>query len=166
MDASLLSDVHRRLFPKLYRYAHFRLDDEQLAEDAVSEAFTRLLEALARDRGPADNLSGWLMSTLSNVIMDQYRRVYAHPEDHLPDELAGDQGDPSTHLAHSDRMRSVRAALQKLTADQRHLLSLRFGSGLSLADSAEIMGRNINAVKALQHRALNALRRNLDEVHT
>jgi RNA polymerase sigma-70 factor (ECF subfamily) len=49
--------------------------------------------------------------------------------------------------------------LLQLTEDQQHVIALRFGQGLNLAETAEILGRSVGAVKALQHRALAALAR-------
>ena len=52
--------------------------------------------------------------------------------------------------------------LKELTTDQQHVLALRFGSGCSLAETAEIMGKKPNAIKQLQFRALAALRKNIE----
>jgi RNA polymerase sigma-70 factor (ECF subfamily) len=59
-------------------------------------------------------------------------------------------------------MRAVRAAMLQLTVDQQHVLALRFGSGYSLEETAAILKKKSNAVKALQFRALAALRRAID----
>ncbi|HVM02425.1 MAG TPA: sigma-70 family RNA polymerase sigma factor, partial [Acidimicrobiales bacterium] len=53
-------------------------------------------------------------------------------------------------------------ALSRLTADQREVVVLRFVADLPLADVARITGRRTGAVKALQHRALEALSALLD----
>jgi RNA polymerase sigma-70 factor (ECF subfamily) len=52
-----------------------------------------------------------------------------------------------------------------LTAEQQHVLALRFGQGYSLEETAAFMDKNVNAVKALQFRALAALQRELGEVN-
>ena len=59
---------------------------------------------------------------------------------------------------------TVREAYAELTLDQQNVLALRFGSGYSLEETATVMQKNINAVKALQFRALQALQRNIGEV--
>ena len=58
-----------------------------------------------------------------------------------------------------------RAALSQLTPDQQHVLALRFGSGCSLKETAEMMGKQPNAIKQLQFRALTALKRHLGDAH-
>jgi RNA polymerase sigma-70 factor (ECF subfamily) len=59
----------------------------------------------------------------------------------------------------------VNDAYAQLTADQQHVLALRFGHGYSLEETAAFMNKNVNAVKALQFRALAALQRELGEVN-
>jgi RNA polymerase sigma-70 factor (ECF subfamily) len=49
--------------------------------------------------------------------------------------------------------------LMALTMDQQQVIALRFGGGYSLAETAALMDKNINAIKALQYRAIAALRR-------
>ena len=59
---------------------------------------------------------------------------------------------------------AVRGAYAELSSDQQNVLALRFGSGYSLEETARVMQKNVNAVKALQFRALAALQRNIGEV--
>jgi RNA polymerase sigma-70 factor (ECF subfamily) len=52
-----------------------------------------------------------------------------------------------------------------LTSEQQHVLALRFGQGYSVEETAAHLQKNINAVKALQFRALAALQRQIGEVN-
>jgi len=161
LEPQALSRVHHRYFPELYRYALYRLGEVQLAEDLASETFAQLLSALSRGAGPDRNVRGWLFSTLSNLLHDHLRAKYRLPKTplaHAAEDLT--QEDPAHRI---DASHELRQALQKLTAEQQHVISLRFGGAFSLAETAELMGKNINAIKALQHRALGALRRYLEE---
>ena len=63
-----------------------------------------------------------------------------------------------------ERNREVRAAYDRLTTEQQHVLALRFGVGLSLEETAAHMKKNANAVKALQFRALASLQRQVGEI--
>jgi len=53
------------------------------------------------------------------------------------------------------------SAIPQLTRAQREAISLRFAGGLSIAEAAKVMGRSQGAVKALQHSAIVALRKEL-----
>jgi RNA polymerase sigma-70 factor (ECF subfamily) len=161
LNSQVISSIHNRYFPEVFRYARYRLGDETLAEDIAGEAFTRLLESVNAGGGPHTNLRGWLMSTTSNLVNDHLRQAYAHPTETLPDDLEpqADGPNPAQHFEQSDRNQIIRRALTALTMDQQQVIALRFGGGYSLAETAALMEKNINAIKALQYRAIAALRR-------
>jgi len=163
LEPQALSKVHDLFFPELYRYALFRLGEEQLAEDLASETFARLISALSRGTGPRRNLRGWLFSTISNMLHDHLRSKYKLPSISL-EQAAQDPAldDPVGKL---DATHELRQALRALTPDQQQVIALRFGGAFSLAETAELMGKKVNAVKALQFRALGALRRLLEETN-
>jgi RNA polymerase sigma-70 factor (ECF subfamily) len=58
----------------------------------------------------------------------------------------------------------VRMAYAQLTSEQQHVLALRFGQGYSIEETAVYLKKNVNAVKALQFRALASLQRQIREV--
>lgn len=161
LDPQVISSIHLRYFPELYRYARYRLGDETLAEDIACEVFARLLEALKTSRGPRDSLRGWLMGTASNMVNDHLRQRYAHPTEELLEDvnLQSDEISPVHQAEQSERDRAIRTALEKLTPDQQQVIAFRFGAEYTLEETAEMMNKNANAIKALQFRALAALRR-------
>ena len=55
----------------------------------------------------------------------------------------------------------LNTALEQLTKNQKEVMALRFGAGLSTAETARVVGKSEGAVKALQHSALVALRKRL-----
>lgn len=71
---------------------------------------------------------------------------------------------PATEADQREQNRAVQNALQKLTPEQQHVLAMRFGQGYSLEETAAQLNKNVNAVKALQFRALAALQREIGEV--
>lgn len=163
LEPEVISQVHHRYFPEVYRFVRFRVSDEPLAEDLCSETFIRLLEAIRAGRGPHTNLRGWLIGTASNLVNDHYRKTYARQTEALPEEIVTDEGNPVSHVELEERHHNLRSALMELTSEQQQVLSLRFGSNYSLEETAAIMGKLPNAVKALQFRAVAALRRRLGE---
>lgn len=162
LDPRALEALHDRHFPELYGYARYRLADSDAAEDAASEVFLRLLEAARTGRGPRTSVRGWLFGTLRHIVDDHYRAAYARGGD-LDLAVRDGDGAPDEAFEAMERQRAVRAAMRHLTSEQQHVLALRFGGAYSLDETAELMGRKVNAVKALQFRALQALRRNLPE---
>jgi RNA polymerase sigma-70 factor (ECF subfamily) len=155
--------IHKRYFPDVYRFACRRLNDPSLAEDVAAEAFTRLLECSLKGRGPKTNVGGWLMRTTANLVNDHYRAVYRHRNVELYDDIPADEPSPGEVFDNKEENRRLRTALRGLTDEQADVLALRFGRGLSVAATAETLGKNPNAVKALQFRAIGGLRKTLTE---
>jgi RNA polymerase sigma-70 factor (ECF subfamily) len=163
LDPKAITKAHDRYFPELYRYAMFRTGNGQISEDIASEAFKRLLEALQKGAGPRTSLRGWLFGTTSHLIDDHFRKLYKHPTEALSTALPSQNADPFLLAEKEADLQAIRLATSKLTADQRKVLALRFGSQMSLKETAEVMGKLPNAIKALQFRALRALRRHLGD---
>jgi RNA polymerase sigma-70 factor (ECF subfamily) len=55
------------------------------------------------------------------------------------------------------------AAIAHLTEEQRQVILLKFIEGLDNKTVAHVLNKSIGAVKALQHRALVALRRIVEQ---
>lgn len=164
LDPHILAAVHDQYYPEVYRYARFRLADEQAAEDIAAEVFLRLLDSLHRQKGPQENLRAWLLGTAAHMIADTYRKQYRQPQDALEDIDLPQEGDsPDERLEEEYLCSQVRGAMQQLTADQQHVLALRFSEERSLEETARAMGKSIGAVKVLQFRALGSLRRLLEK---
>lgn len=162
-DSQVIGAIYDRYFPEVFRYVRFRLDDRVAAEDIASEVFLRLLEAVQGRRGPQFNLKSWLLSTASHMVNDHMRRVYRRPVGEMPEDLIDHEAAPADEFERREQNRRFQAAYGNLTAEQQHVLALRFGQGYSLEETASVLRKKVNAVKALQFRALAALQRSLGE---
>ena len=159
LDPQTIGAIFDQHFSELYRYVRYRINEDTTAEDIASDVFVRLLEAAQRRQGPRSNLKGWLFATASNAVNDHLRRQYRRPTEELSESMS--DGGESIHAEVDlrERNREVRAAYDRLTTEQQHVLALRFGVGLSLEETALHMKKNANAIKALQFRALASLQR-------
>lgn len=163
LDQQVITTIHKRYFPEIYRYVRYRLGNETIAEDIAGETITRLLESVYSGGGPRTNLRGWLIGTASNLVNDHLRKFYAHPTELLPDDLHDDGPSPHQYSEMTDRNRAINEAILRLTPDQQQVIALRFGGGYSLHETAMLMKKKENAIKALQFRALAALRKSFGE---
>ena len=156
-DQQALAEVHDRYFDQLYHYINYRLGDSETAADLAGEVFLALIHALKRGKPPQTSLTGWLYAVARNLAADHLKKqVRTVPllEDLVSSEPSLTEQAYLAHLAPT-----LKQALLKLTEEQQHVITLRFGQGLSLAETAEIMEKSVGAVKALQHRALASLAR-------
>jgi RNA polymerase sigma-70 factor, ECF subfamily len=163
LDPQAVTAVYNRYFPEILRYVNYRLGDEALAEDITSEVFFTLLKAIRVRRGPDKNLRAWLIGTARHMITDHVRRKYRHPLESISETLTSDGQGPLEEVEQRDGSFALRQAMAQLTEDQQQVLALRFGQGYSLEETAVLMKKKSNAIKALQFRALNALQRKLGD---
>lgn len=164
LDSQVIGAIYDKYFPDVYRYVRYRLRDETVAEDIASDVFVRLLQAAQGKRSPRSNLKAWLFATASHIVTDHLRRTYRRPTDVLPEDLLDPSSAPGDEFDRRELSRKFQTAFGKLTSEQQHVLSLRFGDGFSLEETATVMKKKVNAVKALQFRALAALQRSIGEV--
>lgn len=163
LDPLILGEAHKRYLPEIFRYAYYRTGDPARAEDIAAEVFLQLLEALNAGKGPRLNLRGWLYGTASNLIDGYYRKAIAREVELPQRELKAEEADPSSQAEQLERIHNVQAAFSRLTPEQQHVLALRLGNGLSVKETASLLGKRPGAIRALQFRALNTLRQNLSD---
>jgi RNA polymerase sigma-70 factor (ECF subfamily) len=159
LDRQALAKIYDCYSPALYAYALRLLGDACLAEDCVAETFRRFLAALQNGGGPRDYLQAYLYRIAHNWITDQYRRQPPPPLP-LDDGVSlPSREQPEQQAARSMQQQQVRAALRCLTPDQRQVILLKFLEGWENEAIAAALQKPVGAVKSLQHRALQALKR-------
>jgi RNA polymerase sigma-70 factor, ECF subfamily len=158
-DLQALAAIYDRYSPALYAYALRLLGDESLAEDCVAETFSRFLKTLRAGQGPDHYLQAYLYRVAHNWITDVYRRQPPPPFELDEALCVAEEQQPEAQLQQHMQQAQVRAALRALTPDQRQVVMLRFFEGLSNEAVAYALQKPVSAVKALQHRALAALRK-------
>lgn len=158
-DPRALAELYDQYAPAIYAYIYRRVGDGPLAEDLTADVFVRALDALGRGRFATTSIPAWLYRLAHNRVVDHFRQGRRAPLPLEPWVPAPD--DVPEVAAQNQRRAQVRAALRQLTDDQQHILALRFGEGLRAGAIAAALGKTEDAIRALQHRALAALRRQL-----
>jgi RNA polymerase sigma-70 factor, ECF subfamily len=161
LDPAALGAIYDRYSPGIFRYAIRLLGDETLAEDCVSETFSRFLRVLNSGQGPDEHLQAYLYRIAHNWITDSYRK-------NTPNLLELDESYPADQAKHPEsetelglQKQELRKALRSLTPDQRQVIYLRFIEGWDTEKVAAALGKPVSAVKTLQHRAMGSLKRML-----
>ncbi len=162
-DGEAVAQLYQRYAPAIFRYVYYRLGDRETAEDMTSEVFCRALEGLPRYQQRGLPFSAWLYRIAGARVIDHYRRARRRPTTDLHPGLPARTGDPvvTAELQLTDE--ELRWAVTQLTAAQQQVVVLRFVEGLSHEEVARIIGRSEGAVRVLQYRALETLRRILQE---
>jgi len=163
LDSQSIGAIYDQYFPEVYSYIRYRLNDDTVAEDIASDVFVRLLEAAQKKQGPQTSLKGWLIATASNAVNDHLRRQYRRPEENLSESMPDDGISVYAQVVKREQNQLIQNAFAELTHEQQDVLALRFGQGYSLEETATQMKKNVNAIKALQFRALASLQRQMGE---
>lgn len=160
-DAEAFGLLYDRYVDMVYRFVYYRLGDRAQAEDLTSETFLRALRRISTVHEQGRDVGAWLVTIARNLVLDhvksaQYRLCVSTEE--IIDAHVEPADDTTVAAAlHRLEQRALVEAVRQLSPEQLESIVLRFFQGLSLAETAAIMGRNAGAVKALQHRAMRRL---------
>ena len=158
-DERALSELYLLYFPRVYRYILARTGNQYDAEDLAEEVFMKVLEAIDRFQWREAPFSAWLFRIAHNAVISKRRKETSRGKSiQLTDIYATDADGPEILVESRLAVREVMAAAQKLPDAQRQVIALRFGAGLTVAETARAMGKGDGNVKVIQHKAIAKLR--------
>jgi RNA polymerase sigma-70 factor (ECF subfamily) len=157
-------EIYEGLSPLVFGYIRGRGAKDP--EDLLGEVFLQVVRKIQSFTGGEDEFRAWVLTIARRRVIDDYRRRSARPQiqggtDDLED--VGPTGDVEREAVASLEAAGVLAAIRELTPDQQDVLLLRVVGDLTLEDVARVLGKRLNAVKALQHRAHAALAKKISK---
>jgi RNA polymerase sigma-70 factor (ECF subfamily) len=158
-DADAFSILYRAYVQPIYHYLLLRVPNTALAEDLTAEVFLRAVDVLPRYSQRGLPFGAWLFRVAHDRLTDYYRQAARRPIAELSESLISEQPDPGQLAENSQQVQALHQAMAQLTDEQRDVIQFRFMEDWSLEQTAQVMNKTVNAVKALQHRALNSLNR-------
>jgi RNA polymerase sigma-70 factor, ECF subfamily len=157
LDQEALLAVFDQYAPAIYRYA-LRLCHDPIASDSiVGDVFEQLLEHFAAGGSPPGNLRHYFYRIAYHLLQN-----YPHRNQHLTTDSPGALIAESAQIEERVHLDVLISALDNTLTDiQRHVIILRFVEGFSEPETAEIVGKSINALQMIQNRAISKLSRAL-----
>jgi RNA polymerase sigma-70 factor (TIGR02952 family) len=158
-DAEAFGELYDHYVTMVHRYVYHRVGDRATAEDITSETFVRALRRIDSLSFQGRDVGAWLVTIARNIILDQVKssrfRLEVSTADMRDADRATDGPEDAVvqHLTNQQLLECV----QQLGSEQQECIVLRFLHGLSVSETAEIMGKKDGAIKALQHRAVRRL---------
>jgi RNA polymerase sigma-70 factor (ECF subfamily) len=168
-EAAAFGLLYDRYLDTVFRFIYFRVGNRPLAEDLTSDTFLRALKRINSFTWQGRDLGAWLVTIARNLVADHFKSGRYRLEVTTGDVLDADQADRgpegSPELAVVDHITNVAllGAVKQLNPEQQECIVLRFLHGFSVAETANAMGKNEGAIKALQYRAVRALHRLLPD---
>ena len=167
-DAVAFSELYATFADRVFRFCLARVGRVADAEDLTQVTFLRVIEGLPRYESRGLPFGAWLFKLARNSVIDFVRARHDHADlqplvdhDHIAtadDRATPDPGGPAI----ADDLERV---LPFLTPEQRDVITYRFFAGLTAREIGQLMGKRETAVRALQFRALGAMRRHLEAAH-
>lgn len=160
-DTVAMTFIYEKHFDRLYRYIALKTGDRTEAEDLTQQVFINVCQNIKSYTFKGAPFSSWLYRIAHNQVVDYLRKKSRRPTDPLPDIEPTGGDDPVKTTEIKFEMEALAKAAEQLTDLQREVISLRFAAQMSIAEVAKTMGKTEGAVKALQHSAVEALRRHM-----
>jgi RNA polymerase sigma-70 factor (ECF subfamily) len=169
-DSDAFAQIYNRYLDTVFRFVYFRVGNRQVAEDLTAETFLRALRRIGSVTWQGRDLGAWLVTIARNLVADYFKSGRYRFEVATGDVLDADdaqergpEGSPEAAVVDHITNVALLSAVQRLNPEQRECIVLRFLQGFSVAETAQAMGKNEGAIKALQYRAVRALARLLPE---
>jgi len=158
-DAEAFGELYDHYVRMVHRYAYHRVGDRATAEDVTSETFVRALRRIDSLSFQGRDVGAWLVTIARNIIRDQVKSSRFRLEVTTADMRDADRATdgPEDAVVQHLTNRQLLECVQQLGSEQQECIVLRFLQGLSVSETAEIMGKKEGAIKALQHRAVRRL---------
>jgi RNA polymerase sigma-70 factor (ECF subfamily) len=164
-DAEAFGLLYDHYQGSVYRFLYYRVGSVALAEDLTSETFFRALRSMSSFRWQGKDFGAWLMTIARNLTTDHYKssrtRLESTTEDMSPHDAATEG--PEAAVLASLTNEALLTALKKLPSEQQECLIMRFLQGLSIAETAQVLGRSDGAIKQLQLRGVRNLAKLMPE---
>ncbi|MDP2856328.1 MAG: RNA polymerase sigma factor [bacterium] len=159
-DAEAFGLIYDHFLDRIYRFIYLKVTNREETQDLAQQAFMKAWEAINRFEDEGLPFSSWLYRIARNLVIDFYR---VQKKNISLDESIGvmHPDDLEEQMLKSQEQEEVKRALSDLTDEQRDIIVLRFVDDLSYKEIGKITKKNPAALRILQHRALNKLRKSV-----
>ncbi|MEX2245920.1 MAG: sigma-70 family RNA polymerase sigma factor [Dehalococcoidia bacterium] len=160
-DQDAFGELYDRHVVRVYRHIYYMVGNAAEAEDLTAQTFLRAWEAIERYQVRGAPFVSWLLRIAHNLGVSylRSRRESSQLHDGIVDEK--ERRDPESAYERTAEEELVREAILRLREEQRQVIILRFIEDLDYREVAEIIGKSVAAIRVIQHRALNALRKQM-----
>lgn len=165
-DPLAFGELYECHAPVIFRYLFAHLESRMDAEDLTGEVFLKAWQSLPKYNERGVPFLAFLFRVARNVLVDHYRRsnrMYSKPPEELDGYRQESASEPIEVVGNLMEHQRILQILAGLRPDYRTVLTMRFISELSPEETAQVMKRSVGAIRVLQHRALAALRQQIEK---
>ena len=161
-NQTAFAQLYDRHHTAVFTYLYYRLPEQAAAEELTAQVFVRMVEKINSFYPQDKPLLAWLYTIARHLLADYYRREKKVVQLPLDDNLQADL-DPFKTVTRHLQADCLKKAISQLTDEQKQVIISKFIENRSNLAIANLLGKTEGAVKSLQHRALAALRRVMEQ---
>ncbi len=162
-DEAAFEQLYNSYHQAIFSYIYYRVGEQRLAEDLTGDVFVRMVSKIDTYITDERPFIAWLYTIAGNLVRDDVRRQQRITWLPLQEQEEDEKENLVKTVDKKLTQEHMLEALDQLTDDQREVIILRFIEGEATSTVAEAVGNTVTGVKALQRRALNALRKQLQQ---
>lgn len=159
------SQIYDQCVDKIYRFIFLKVSSQEIAQDLCSETFLKGWQSFKGNNKKIDNPQAFLYQIARNLIIDHYRekgRTQIISVDYVSIT------DPRVNLeeetqANSD-LDTIKVVLANLKEEYQEVVIWHYINDLSIAEIAKMLKKSEGSVRVLLHRALKAVKKEIEEV--
>ena len=158
----LFQDVYETLWPQVYQYAYYRLQNKEEAEELTQEVFQKVFQQVKKGNVEEEKIRAYIFTAARNTIYDTWRQRGRTPK---VVEL-GQVSEKNLAVSENNMIEEnmvLREALKKLPELYQKILIWRIVEGRPLKEVAEELSKPVGTVKSLQFRGVQKLKEILEE---
>lgn len=150
---------------KIYRYIFLKVASKELAEDIAGETFLKAWHCLQETKEVIHDSRAFLYRIARNLVFDYYRKK-AHADVLMSDEALEtlvQENHEIKKIEERSEFEYIESFLKRLKEEYQEVLLLRYVEGLSIGEIASILEKKKGATRVLIHRAMNTLKKMIEE---
>ncbi len=162
-DGDSFGKIYEIFIERIYRYIYLKVSNKEESEDLTQQVFIKAWNGISDFKFQRNPFSSWLYSIARNTVIDFYRKK--KPDFSLDEEIKIDilyEIDINEKLINKEQLNKIMKKIYQLPEEQKELLILHFIEDLSYDEIAKIMKKTPLNLRVLQHRALNRLKKELE----
>jgi RNA polymerase sigma-70 factor (ECF subfamily) len=160
-DRAAFTALYESCVDRVYRHVYYKVSSHADAEDITQEAFVKAWKSIDKYKRTGAPFVTWVITIAGNLVIDHYRKekkvvitdeVYeVDPNNQIPD--------PAQEAEINYSKAIIKEAVLKLKGDKQKVIMMHFIDGLTYEEIAGALNKNEGAIRVIQYRALNELKR-------
>ena len=155
----VFSQIYNKYYLKIYKYTLYRVADQYVAEDLVSEIFVKVLDKYNTYNPTKGKFSTWVFAIANNTIINYYKTINRNKVVNW--EQVDSQYRLEDLIIEQELKEILLKAILRLDERQRSIIALKFGANMKNREIAKMLDLTESNVGTILYRALKHLRDNL-----